>query len=432
MKTNSLKWQQNASSIEETLSVIKSGSKVFIHGASATPLSLIDGLVNLHNLENINTYHLHLNGAEKLGSESCKHINPVSLFTGAVLRNKINKGFADYVPIFLSDIPNQFYSKNIDLDLAIVQLSAPDRHGFCSLGTSIDAARAAVDTAKIVIAEINDQMPRTFGASSIHISKLSKYIHTNRPLCEHKMKAPSIVENKIGDIVSELVSDGATLQMGIGGIPDAILSRLHNRQDLGIHTEMFSDGLVDLFNAGAITNTRKRVHPGRITTSFITGTKKVFDFVNDNPLVEFHPCDRTNDTSLIRKNDNVVAINSALQIDLSGQVCADSLGYSIYSGIGGQMDFIRGAALSKNGKPIIALSSTASGGKISRIVPCLNEGAGVVTTRGHVHYVITEYGMVNLHGKTLRQRAEMLIDIAHPDFRKDLTDKINAVRHFYF
>jgi 4-hydroxybutyrate CoA-transferase len=432
MKTHPFNSNQNPSSIEEALSLVKSSSKIFIHGASATPIPLVEGLANLKDVEDISTYHLHLNGAEKFGSESCKHIKPVSLFTGAVLRDRVNKGFADYVPIFLSDIPNQFYSKNIDLDVAIVQLSPPDRHGFCSLGTSIDAARAAVDTAKIIIAEINDQMPRTFGASSVHISKISKFIHTNRPLCEHKMKAPSNVENQIGNIVSELVADGATLQMGIGGIPDAVLSRLHNRQDLGIHTEMFSDGLVDLFNSGAITNSRKKVHPGRITTSFVTGTKKVFDFINDNPLVEFHPCDRTNDTSLIRKNDGVVAINSALQIDLSGQVCADSLGYSIYSGIGGQMDFIRGAALSKNGKPIIALSSTASGGKISRIVPCLNEGAGVVTTRGHVHYVITEFGMVNLHGKSLRQRAEMLIDIAHPDFRKELTDKINSVRHFHF
>jgi acyl-CoA hydrolase len=425
-------WQSQACQSDDALSLIQSGAKVFIHGASATPIPLVQALTRYTGAEEVTTYHLHINGVEKLGSPDVRHIRPVSLFTGAHLRKPINQGFADHVPIFLSDIPNQFYSRNIDLDVALVQLSPPDRHGYCSLGTSVDAARAAVDTARIVIAEINEQMPRTFGASAVHVSKVAKFIHTNRPLGAHSVKQPSAVEAQIGDIVAELVTDGATLQMGIGGIPDAVLSRLHNRQDLGVHTEMFSDGLVDLYNAGAITNARKTIHPGRFTTSFVTGTQKVFDFVNDNPLVEFHPCDRTNDTSLIRKNDSVVAINSALQIDLSGQVCADSLGYSIYSGIGGQMDFIRGAALSRNGKPIIALSSTAAGGTISRIVASLSEGAGVVTTRGHVHYIVTEFGAVNLHGKSLRQRAELLIGIAHPDFRKELTDKINHVRFFQF
>jgi acyl-CoA hydrolase len=339
---------------------------------------------------------------------------------------------ADDIPIFLSDTPSLFRNGHLPVDVAMLTLSPPDRNGWCSLGVSVDCSLAAAQTAKYIIAEINPNMPRTHGDGFIHISKVHAAVMSDNPIFEILPSEPSLAEQQIGQHIADLVEDGATLQMGIGGIPDAVLSRLHNRQDLGVHTEMFSDGLVDLYNAGAITNSRKTIHPGRITTSFVTGTQKVFDFVNDNPLVEFHPCDRTNDTSLIRKNDSVVAINSALQIDLSGQVCADSLGYSIYSGIGGQMDFIRGAALSRNGKPIIALSSTAAGGTISRIVASLSEGAGVVTTRGHVHYIVTEFGAVNLHGKSLRQRAELLIGIAHPDFRKELTDKINQVRFFQF
>lgn len=334
------------------------------------------------------------------------------------------------MPIFLSDIPDLFTSKTIPLDAALLQLSPPDAHGMCSLGTSVDTAKAAADSAAILIAEINEQMPRTLGNSVVPFERIAAFIHTNRPLVEHPADPETEVEARIGEQIAELVEDGATLQMGIGTIPNSVLSRLRHKQDLGVHTEMFSDGVVDLAESGAITNRLKSVHPGRIVTSFVAGTRKVFDFVNNNPLVEFHPCDRTNDTALIRKNDKVVAVNSALQIDLSGQVCADSIGHRIYSGIGGQMDFMRGAAFSKGGKPILALPSTAAQGKISRIVLELNPGSGVVTSRGHVHWVVTEYGRVNLHGLPLRERAQALISIAHPDFRKDLAEGFTRVRRF--
>ncbi len=413
-------WQQKAVDISTLISKIKSGDNVFIHGAAATPLSIIEGLCNRTDLENIRTYHLHLSGCSKLGKESAPHIRPISFFTGADLRSAVNSGHADHIPVFLSDIPHLFTTRQIPLNVAIIHVSPPDQHGICTLGTSIDAARAAVDSAELILAEINEQMPRTHGNTAVPFNKIDFFIATNRPLLEHPPKPASDIEKEIGWLVASLVEDGATLQMGIGTIPDAALSALAHKSDLGVHTEMFSDQLVDLFQSGAITNARKKIHPGRISTSFVNGTRKVYDFVNDNHLVEFHPCDRTNDTALIRKNENVVAINAALQLDLSGQVCADSIGTQIYSGIGGQMDFIRGAALSKNGKPIIALPSTAKNGTLSRIVPSLTEGAGVVTTRGHIHWIVTEYGIVNLHGKSLRERADLLIGISHPDFRSEL------------
>jgi acyl-CoA hydrolase len=281
-----------------------------------------------------------------------------------------------------------------------------------------------------VIAEINEQMPRTHGNTSVPLSKLTAFTVTNHPLYEGEPNEIGPVEARIGEIIAGLIEDGSTLQMGIGAIPDAVLANLGGKRDLGVHTEMFSDGLLPLIDAGVITNRRKEVHAGRITTSFVWGSKKLYAFVDDNPLVEFHGCDRTNDSAHIRRNPAVVAINSALQIDLSGQVCADSLGYQIYSGIGGQMDFIHGAALSKGGKPIIALPATAKGGTMSRITPSLIEGSGVVTTRGHVHWVVTEFGAVNLHGCTLRERGERLISIAHPDFRGELTSALARVRHF--
>ena len=273
-------------------------------------------------------------------------------------------------------------------------------------------------------------MPRTHGNTLVHLDELMAFVHTDRPLYEHALAPPSPVEESIGAHAAALIPDGATLQMGIGAIPDAVLRRLFNKHDLGVHTEMFSDGVLDLAEAGVITNRLKQVHQGRIVTSFVIGTRRVYDFVDDNAFVEFHPCDRTNDTALIRKNDQVTAINSALEVDLSGQVCADSIGFRIYSGIGGQMDFIRGSALSRGGLPIIALPSTAAGGRLSRIVPALQEGAGVVTTRGHVHWIVTEYGAANLFGLTLRQRGEALISLAHPDFRAELTRALAATRHF--
>ncbi len=316
------------------------------------------------------------------------------------------------------------------MDVALLQLSPPDRHGYCSLGTSVDAAKAAADTAHVIIAEINDQMPRTHGNTVVPFERITAFIHTNHPLIEHHGSPETEVEARMGEIIAGLIEDGSTLQVGIGNIPAAVLVRLFDKHDLGIHTEMFSDRVVDLVEAGVVTNRLKKVHPNRIATSFVSGTQRLFEFVHDNPRVEFHPCDRTNDTAIIRQNDKVVAINSALEIDLTGQICADSLGHRIYSGIGGQMDFIHGAALSRGGKPIIAIPATAAKGAASRIVPELKPGGGVVTTRGHVHWVVTEFGAVNLHGKTLRERGEALISISHPDFRAELRKTLAKIRHF--
>jgi acyl-CoA hydrolase len=426
-----MSWQDRAVTPEEVASHVKMGHRVFVHGAAATPTPILEELGKRTDLEAVRLYHIHTAGdMPSTDPERGGRIRSISLFTGANMRKAVENGLADFVPIFLSDIPDLFRTRAVPLNVAILQLSPPDSHGFCTLGTSVDAARAAADAADLVVAEINMQMPRTHGHTVVPLSRLDAYCVSDRPLHEHAPGHESPVEARIGEIIADLVEDGSTLQMGIGAIPDAVLARLHNKHELGIHTEMFSDGLVPLVEGGVITNRHKSVHPGRVVTSFINGTKKLFDFVNDNPLVEFHPADRTNDTSLIRKNPKVVAINSAIEIDLTGQVCADSLGHQIFSGIGGQMDFIRGAALSAGGKPILALPSTAAKGRISRIATTLKAGAGVVTTRGHVHWVVTEYGAVNLHGKTLRERADLLISIAHPDFRAELRKEAYELRHF--
>jgi len=418
-------------SAAEAVAAVRSGMKIFVHGAAATPTPLLQALCARQDLEAIRLYHLHLDGDIPFAEPALQdRFLSVSLFTGPALRKPIAEGRADFMPVFLADIPGLFTSRVIDLDVALVQLSPPDRHGFCTLGTSVDTAKAAVDSARIVIAEINEQMPRTHGNTVVHSEQITACIHSDRPLIEHTPAVETEVEARIGEIIAGLVEDGATLQVGIGCIPDAVLSRLHDKHDLGMHTEMFSDRVIDLVASGVITNRLKKVHPGRIATSFVSGTRRLFEFVNDSPIVEFHPCDRTNDTALIRKNDKVVAINSALAIDLTGQVCSDSLGHRIYSGIGGQLDFIRGAALSRGGKPIIALPSTAADGTLSRIVPELQPGSGIVTTRGHVHWVVTEYGAVNLHGKTLRERGEALVSIAHPEFRAELRNRLQEIRHF--
>jgi acyl-CoA hydrolase len=424
-------WSSRAASAADAVSVVRSGTNVFVHGACATPALLLEALCARRDLADVRLYHLHTAGPAPFAERGReKEFRSVSLFTGAPLRSAIAEGRADFVPIFLSDIPGLFLSGDVPLDVAILQVSPPDAHGFCSLGTSCDAAKAAAETARLVIAEINEQMPRTHGNNVLPLDRIHAFIATNRPLVEHHLAPETAVEARIGELVADLVEDGSTLQMGIGGIPDAVLTRLRGKHDLGIHTEMFSDRVVDLVEAGAVTNRLKVVGVGRIITSFINGTKRLFDFVHDNPLVAFYPCDWTNDTSVIRKNPKVVAINSAIQIDLTGQVCADSMGHTIFSGIGGQMDFIRGAALSQGGKPIIALPSTACSGKVSRLVVQLNAGAGVVTTRGHVHWVVTEYGAVNLHGKSLRERGEALLSIAHPDFRAELGRDLRATRTF--
>lgn len=418
------------STAAEAVARITSGMHVFVHGAAATPTPLIDALISNSALENVTLYHLHTAGpAPFVDPEHRRRFRSVSLFAGPPVREAINEGAADFVPIFLSDIPSLFLTGRIALDAALLQLSPPDAHGYCTLGTSVDAAHAAALSARLIIAEINQRMPRTLGNTLVAMSRVDAFVNSERPLYQHVASAPTDVENAIGQQVADLVEDGATLQTGIGAIPDAVLRRLGNKVDLGMHTEMFSDGVIDLVAGGVITNRRKHIHRGRIVTSFVLGSQRLYDFVNDNPFVEFHPCDRTNDTALIRKNDKVVAINSALEVDLSGQVVADSIGFRIYSGIGGQMDFIRGAALSRGGKPIIALPSTAAGGQASRIVASIKQGAGVVTTRGHVHWVVTEYGAVNLFGVTLRGRAERLISIAHPDVRAELRRDFASARH---
>jgi 4-hydroxybutyrate CoA-transferase len=424
-------WTNRAVSADEAVAAVKSGMTVFVQGAAATPTPLLDALVRRTELADVTLYHLHTNGPAPFASpEHQGRFTSVSLFTGPPLREAVNEGRADFVPIFLSDIPLLFLNGHVPLDAAIVQVSPPDAHGYCTLGTSVDATLAAVYSARHVIAEVNEQMPRTHGNTLLPISRLSTFIHSNRPLHEHHPAKPTPVDDAIGEHVAALIPDRATLQMGIGAIPDAVLRRLFNKSDLGVHTEMFSDGIVDLALAGVITNRYKNVHPNRIITSFVNGTRRLYEYVHDNPFVEFHPCDHTNDTARIRKNENVVAINSALEVDLSGQVVADSVGFRIYSGIGGQMDFIRGAALSRGGKPIIALPSTAAKGTVSRIVSTIKPGAGVVTTRGHVHWVATEYGAVNLFGLSLRRRAEALIGISHPDFRSELRSALVETRHF--
>jgi acyl-CoA hydrolase len=417
---------------DEAVAALRSGMRVFVHGAAATPTPLLDALVRNTSLRDMMVYHLHTNGpAPFVDPPHRDRFRSVSLFAGPPVRRAIEEGAADFMPIFLSDIPSLFATRKVQLDAALLQLSPPDQHGYCTLGTSVDAALSAAIAADVIVAEINERMPRTHGNTLIPFSRVKTFVHTDRPIYEHVSRPPTPVEDAIGQNIADLVDDGATLQMGIGAIPDAALRRLGNKHDIGVHTEMFSDGIMDLVEAGVVTNRRKNVHPGRIVTSFVLGSERLYRFVNDNAFVEFHPCDRTNDTALIRKNPSAVAINSAIEIDLSGQVVADSIGFRIYSGIGGQMDFIRGAALSPGGKPIIALPSTASNGRVSRIVPAVRAGAGVVTTRGHVHWVVTEYGAVNLFGLTLRERAEALIRIAHPDMRGELARSFAESRHVF-
>jgi 4-hydroxybutyrate CoA-transferase len=424
-------WSGRGVAATDVVARVRSGDRVFVHGAAATPVPLVDALAARHDLEGVRLYHLHTEGTTSfLAPEVSRALRSVSFFVGPDAREAVAAGRADFIPIFLSDIPALLTSRAVPLDVAIVQLSPPDRHGMCSLGTSVDAARAAVDTARVVLAEINDRMPRTHGNTGVPLSRVDAFVRTNRPLVATPRVAPGDVERRIGELVANLVEDGATLQAGIGTIPDATLARLGDRIDLGIHTEMFSDGMLPLIEGGVVTNRRKVVHQGRTVTSFVSGSQAVFDLVDDNPMIEFYGCDRTNDVHLLHQNPKVTAINSAIEVDLTGQVCADSVGHRILSGIGGQMDFLRGAALSLGGKPIIALPSTAAGGKVSRITTQLQPGAGVVTTRGHVHWVVTEYGARNLHGLSLRERGEALIELAHPDARGELRRGLAAVRHF--
>jgi len=407
---------------EEAVSVIKSGDRVYISGNAATPYVVMGALASRKDeLDDVELVHVLLMGEDPLSRPEMEgHFRHNSLFVGPADRKAINEGRADYIPIFLHQIPDLIYSEQMPLDVAMLHLSPPDEHGFMSLGVEVLASKAAAEKAKIFIAQVNEQMPRILGDSFIHVSRVQKIVEVSEDLPQLERKPFSEVERKIGHFVAELIGDGSTLQLGIGGIPDAVLSALKGRRDLGAHTEMVSDGVMEAIEAGIITGAKKTFHPYKVILTFILGSKKLYDFADNNPIFEAHPTDYTNHPFNISRNDNMVAINSAIEVDITGQVCSDSIGAYIYSGFGGQVDFIRGAAHSKGGKPVIALPSTAKNGEVSRIVPFLKKGAGVVTTRADVKYVVTEYGVAYLHGKNLQERTVALINIAHPKFRPDL------------
>lgn len=405
----------------EALQEIKSNQNVFIHSAAAAPQHLVKHLVErAPEVKNVQIYHLHTEGiAPYAEPEYADNFRVNALFIGSNVRKAIQDGRGSYIPIFLSEAPRLFRSGVVPIDVALITVSPPDKHGFCSLGVSVDITRAVVDSAKIVIAQVNKYMPRAHGDGQLHISHITHMVEHDEPLPEVTPPPAGEVELKIGRYIAELVEDEATLQMGIGAIPNAVLSCLGNHKNLGVHTEMFSDGMLPLVESGVINCTKKRRQIGQIVSSFAVGSQKLYDFIDDNPMIEMLGSDEVNNVDNIRRNDKVTAINSAIEIDLTGQVCADSIGQHIYSGVGGQMDFIRGASLSEGGKPIIAVPSISKSG-VSKIVPNLKLGAGVVTTRAHVHYVVTEYGVVNLHGKSMRERAKLLISIAAPQVREEL------------
>ena len=407
---------------DEAVSVIGSGNRVYVHGSAQTPTDLLKAVAKqADRLRNVEFVFITVYGDIQIDKpEFADSFKINSLFVSASIRDAVNEGRADYVPVFLSEIPDLFNQNILPIDVALVQVSPPDKHGYCSLGVSVDVARSAVNNAKHVIACINPNVPRTHGDGLIHINQFDSMVYCESPLYEARYgDRVGPAEVKIAEHVAGLIEDGSTLQMGIGAIPDAVLRTLANHKNLGMHTEMCSDGVIDLYEKGVINNKCKQIHPNKGVSAFALGTRRLYDFVDDNPAIQFLDIDYVNDPHIIRRNNKMVAINSAIEIDLTGQVCADSIGTYQYSGVGGQMDFMRGAALSKGGKPIIALPSRTHKG-VSRIVPFLKPGAGVVTTRAHMHYVVTEYGVAYLFGKNLRQRAKALINIAHPDDRETL------------
>ncbi len=407
----------------EAVAGIRSGQQVYLQCAAATPSVLLDALVaRAPELEHVSVVHLHTEGpGPHLRPEMAPHFRHRALFIGPNARQAVNEGRADYVPVFLSDVPRLFESGALALDAVFVNATPPDAHGFCSLGTSVEAMHAAITAAKTVIVQLNRSMPRTLGESFIHVDEIDLAVEVDVPPYEYQRPEIGDIERRIGSHIADLIPDGATLQLGIGAIPAATAQFLTHKKDLGVHTEMFTDSIVDLVEAGAVTGARKERNRGKIVTAFVMGTRRLYDFINDNPMVEMRAVDFTNDTHVIRTFGSMTAINSAIEVDLTGQVVADSIGTRMYSGVGGQMDFIRGAALAPNGRAIIALPSTAAGGTSSRIVPFLREGAGVVTTRAHVKTIVTEFGIAELFGRSIRERAEALIAIAHPDFRGELT-----------
>lgn len=414
----------NIMTADKAVKLIKSGDRVLIQGGSATPQTLVKAMVDrAPELKGVEVVHLHTEGecgytAQELSGSF--HTN--AFFIGGNIRKMVGVT-ADYIPIFLSDIPSLFRQGYMELDIVLVNVSPPDKHGFCSLGVSVDIVISAVEKGKKIIAQINSRMPRTMGDGIVHLNTFDACVIVDEEIHEMKFVAPTEAEKAIGRNIAEIIDDGSTLQMGIGGIPNAVLTYLTNHKDLGVHTEMFSEGIVDLVEKGIVNGSKKKVNPFKIISGFAMGTRRLYDFMDDNPEIEMLDIAYVNDTAIIRQNPKVTAINSAIEIDMTGQVCADSIGFRMFSGVGGQMDFMRGAALSQGGKPIIAITSNTMKG-VSKIVPSLKPGAGVVTTRAHARYVATEYGIAELFGKNLKQRAQLLRDIAHPDHREDLDKTI--------
>jgi 4-hydroxybutyrate CoA-transferase len=407
---------------EEAVRAIQSGQRVFLTGNCSVPevilAALVDYAPELKDVEIVQL--LTLSAGEYVKPEMEGHLRVNTMFISADVREAVGAGRADFTPVFLSEVP-RLLREELPLDVALIHVSPPDEHGFCSYGVEVGVTKTAAEAARMVIAEVNSQMPRSLGDSFIHLSKIDRLVEVDYPLPEFRQGEPSAIQQAIGRYIAEMIEDGSTLQTGIGGIPDAVLGSLTDKQDLGIHTELFSDGVIDLVEQGIINNEAKSIHPGKIIAGFALGTQRLYDFIHDNPIVELHPTEYVNDPFLIAQNDRMVSINSALEVDLTGQVNADSFGSRLYSGVGGQVDFVRGAARSKGGKPIIALPSTAKGDTISRITAQLRPGSGVVTTRSDVHYIVTEYGVAKLYGRTIRERALALIEIAHPDFREELS-----------
>ena len=422
-------YRQKTVSAAEAVRLIESGNKIYVHPGCAAPEVLVDAMVDrAGELSGCEVLHILTMGkALYARPDMSAHFRHTALFIGKNTRDAVNEGRADFVPVFLSEIPKLFASGEIKIDVALIHVSPPDEHGFCSFGVGVETTKGATEVARIVIAQVNPQMPRTLGDSFIHVSKIHKVVEVDVPILELAQVEPDASPEeletyaKIGSNIADLIDDGSTLQLGIGKIPDAVLASLEGKKDLGVHSEMFSDGVIRLVENGIITNEKKSLHPGKMVASFVLGTRKLFDFIHNNPIAEFHPSNYVNDPFIISQNRKMVAINSALQVDLTGQVCADSFGYSFYSGFGGQVDFMRGSARSEGGKPIVALPSTAKEGTVSRIAVHLAEGAGVTTSRGDVHFVATEYGVANLHGRKIGERVKALISIAHPKFREELT-----------
>ena len=432
----SFNYQSRVTTADEAVKVIKSGDRVFLTGNVSVPQTLLAALVkhapNVRDVEICQA--LTVGSADYVSPEMEGHLRVNSMFISANIRKAVQEGRADFTPVLLSEFPLLFKRGILPVDVAVIHVSTPDEHGFCSLGVEVGLTKSAAESAKVIIAEVNEKMPRTLGDSFIHVSRLTHIVPVNYPIPEHKMTAEgdSEIIQKIAGHVASLIPDGATMQLGIGSIPDAVLKFLSDKKDLGIHTELFSDGVIDLVNAGVLTNARKSLHPGKIVAGFILGTEQLYEWANDNPMVEMHPTEYVNDPFVIAQNDRMVAVNSAIEVDLTGQVCADSIGPKLYSGVGGQLDFIYGASRSKGGVPIIALPSTAimrDGTPVSKITAMLKQGAGVVTSRNHVRFVVTEHGIADLYGKTIRQRARALIKIAHPQFHEALEKQARELNY---